>query len=563
MRKNSAMVLSEKIIVFGVLNSQKDYSDAILKANKINSTRGPFSALILFVTSVDFCSNFVTPDIQTYILVDRTNVFNKHSKALEEKTTLLIHENVTILDTNFGVLKTKQGINLAWFQGADNDVSINEAIESFKKFAPIDIFLSKYYPKDIFKGVRDIDEDGKKFFYCHDTEMVTKAITPRYHFVSHIKDRNNLGKILKNISTFCERPPYYSSPSFFSNYQESDLTKKDSFIICRFVSLAPFSLLSNLQKSLSRFHYSFVLRLPYTNDLCSKESIIDKNSDLFITQSPFINGKRNSPDDDLNFSNKRMRVFKDVNKRIDVQPQDCFLCLANPDVTTHLIVSISENTYLTLARGPLLTPGGRHVLIAPLFHVAKLENIKGNLNTNEEILKCNVLNEQKKYVSSLLNTYFSETVLSSQLVVAFEFSREKNIHIHMQVVALPNGDTNTLKNLFIKSAKNLNYPDFQILNENNNKDFHESDYLSVKIYSKSNFNQKNTDPAVDMILEITKKFSNFDLQFPRKILAEYITSLEDQNIDISNWKKCVQSQKKEKQDSDAFKILFSEKEIKN
>mgnify|MGYP000956885700 CR=1 FL=1 len=170
-----------------------------------------------------------------------------------------------------------------------------------------------------------------------------------------------------------------------------------------------------------------------------------------------------------------------------------------------------------------------------------------------------------KYVLSLLKTYFSETILSSQLVVTFEFSREKNIHIHTQVIALTKGDPEVLKTLFIKSAKNMEYPDFQMLNEDQSDDFYESDYLKIEMYSKSNFNKGNNDPVVGMVLGIAEYSSNFDLQFPRRGIADYIKSIEGQykSEHIENWKKCVQSQKQEEQATNEFKILFSKNDFAN
>ncbi len=49
------------------------------------------------------------------------------------------------------------------------------------------------------------------------------------------------------------------------------------------------------------------------------------------------------------------------------EPEDesnCWFCLANPNVETHLITSIATETYLALAKGPILPT--QHVLIIPI-----------------------------------------------------------------------------------------------------------------------------------------------------------------------------------------------------
>ncbi len=63
-------------------------------------------------------------------------------------------------------------------------------------------------------------------------------------------------------------------------------------------------------------------------------------------------------------------------------PSECFFCLSNPNLTTHLITSIANNTYLTTARGPLSTSTTYpsllfpyHILIIPLSYSLILHSI--------------------------------------------------------------------------------------------------------------------------------------------------------------------------------------------
>ena len=48
---------------------------------------------------------------------------------------------------------------------------------------------------------------------------------------------------------------------------------------------------------------------------------------------------------------------------------ECWFCLSNPKVEKHLIVSIGENCYVTLAKGPIRSEFGSHLLIMPIAHL--------------------------------------------------------------------------------------------------------------------------------------------------------------------------------------------------
>lgn len=49
---------------------------------------------------------------------------------------------------------------------------------------------------------------------------------------------------------------------------------------------------------------------------------------------------------------------------------ECWFCLSNPQVEKHLVVSIGETSYVTLAKGPLRPEYSSHLLIMPITHVA-------------------------------------------------------------------------------------------------------------------------------------------------------------------------------------------------
>src|SRR6202012_6067357 len=60
-----------------------------------------------------------------------------------------------------------------------------------------------------------------------------------------------------------------------------------------------------------------------------------------------------APEDDRH-QNRRPR--KRQQRQPPPGPDQCFFCLSNPSIATHLITSIGNESYLTTAKGPLPTP---------------------------------------------------------------------------------------------------------------------------------------------------------------------------------------------------------------
>lgn len=50
-------------------------------------------------------------------------------------------------------------------------------------------------------------------------------------------------------------------------------------------------------------------------------------------------------------------------QKLDTHTQDCWFCLSSPDVKVHLLMAISDHSYVALARGGVVD---MHVLIIPI-----------------------------------------------------------------------------------------------------------------------------------------------------------------------------------------------------
>src|SRR5690606_9346089 len=99
-------------------------------------------------------------------------------------------------------------------------------------------------------------------------------------------------------------------------------------------------------------------------------------------------------------------------------------CLSNPDIEKHLIISIGNEVYLTLAKGAI-TPN--HILIIPIEHQS---SIFGSYKKLEM--------EAYQYKKALVDC-FSKL---NQSVVFWErsmvgYHSEDRLHAHLQAIPIP------------------------------------------------------------------------------------------------------------------------------
>jgi diadenosine tetraphosphate (Ap4A) HIT family hydrolase len=95
----------------------------------------------------------------------------------------------------------------------------------------------------------------------------------------------------------------------------------------------------------------------------------------------------------------------------------CWFCLSSPDVATHLVVSVGEQCYCALAKGPIMQG---HVLLLPVEHYPSTVSLPGD-----------TLIEMQKYKQALRTTYESQ----GNTIIAFEryIQLRAGTHAHLQV----------------------------------------------------------------------------------------------------------------------------------
>lgn len=95
----------------------------------------------------------------------------------------------------------------------------------------------------------------------------------------------------------------------------------------------------------------------------------------------------------------------------------CWFCLSSPDVGTHLVVSVGEQCYCALAKGPIMQG---HVLVLPIEHFPSTVSLPDD-----------TIAEMRKYKNALRACYESQ----GSTIIVFEryIQLRAGTHAHLQV----------------------------------------------------------------------------------------------------------------------------------
>jgi hypothetical protein len=394
-----------------------------------------------------------------------------------------------------------------------------------------DILLTAMWPADVWKN----SSKGKEMQVGAGTAPssqtiaeLCEALKPRYHFAM-------------SPDNFCfEREP------FFPEAAEED--KDKGIAITRFISLAPWA---NAAKAKSM--YAFTL---------NREAIVTPPPGSTIT--PFFKpAPKKRTADQAEFSrfghahdhdNRRRKHRRE--RSPPPGPDRCFFCLSNPNLPTHMVCSVGEDTYLATAKGPLPSaetfkkqgldfPG--HFIITPLTHAASLSAAA----VGEDEAK-KTFQEMKRYRESLQGMVSS---LSKRKLgaVTWEINRARNIHVHWQFLPVPAAlvSKGLVEAGFRVLAEDMKLGKFTV------KDFDtadevEGDYIRVWIWAEEDNEEGGKVVGKSLLLQFDEGI-RFDLQYPRKVMAKLL-GLEDRTF----WQDVVQTEGEESADVAAFRKAFKE-----
>ncbi|KAI9048315.1 hypothetical protein LZ554_008109 [Drepanopeziza brunnea f. sp. 'monogermtubi'] len=349
------------------------------------------------------------------------------------------------------------------------------------------------------------------------------ALKPRYHFST-------------TPTFFYEREPFFFPPT---------AENPDVKPITRFISLAAHG---NAKKQKSLYAFSL-------------QKTTEPNAVLPVgtTASPFQSRpkKRHALDTDPysrfgghdnGYRNKRHRGPRQP----PPGPGQCFFCLSNPQLATHLISTLGEDSYITIAKGPLTTattnaehginyPG--HALIIPLTHSPTIALIPDEDNSQEKTYA-----EMTRFKEALQNMVAKDS--KNKLgAVTYEISRASGIHTHWQFI--PISEDTIRKGLveaaFRVEAENLKYPAFETRDPGIGKD--DNDFFRAWIWSPPSEAEPQGSTKC-----LTLPFDNslrFNIQFGRTVLAKLL-GLEKR----IQWRDCEQTVEEETKDINAFKAAF-------
>ena len=432
--------------------------------------------------------------------------------------------------------KTSDGVRIVALGGAlDPNVTGDSLKDKFGPFysendakilrgaKTADILLTSQWPTHI-RAVSKVEFDEELQPESQDCIAgLCEALRPRYHFST-------------SDSAFYEREPFTQSH------------EGDDVQITRFISLAAFG-----NSSKSKWVYAFSLD-PTAAPLTAVPT--------GVTSSPFAAMEKKRPSqtepsqyryasDEHNYhSHDRPRKRKRHEQHEPLKQEQCFFCLSNPNLATHIIASIGDESYLTTAKGPLTTrntfsslPFSGHMLLIPLSHSPTLSLIADPDSRKKTI------EEMHHYRDAMQNML--KSLSSTELgAVTWEISRSSGFHVHWQWIpcALSIIQKGLIEAAFKVEAENLKYPGFYPSKPTSRdpdvSHDDEGDYFRVMVWNSEDGKDK------EMRLPLDSSFK-FDVQFGRRVMSKLLR-LEDR-ID---WHDCGQSHEDEVADVEEFKAAF-------
>lgn len=442
--------------------------------------------------------------------------------------------NLTILGRKVSI-KTSEGFRIVAIGGVHVDEQDELATE----------FTATYSDKDVeavAKGLPDADilitsdwpadvRTGSKAKYTGEAPQGRQSIAdlcatakPRYHF--------------STSEGFYEREPFFhSGPS--------------PRPVTRFLSLAPFG---NTTKQKWIYAFSLEPSAPPPTNLppdCTaspltsgKKRKLDSQADSYNSFRYAANGTGATHHERDHGRHKRQRN----NQAPPPRPQDCYFCLSNPNCETHMIASIGEDVYLTIAKGPLTMrstfpslgfPG--HILLIPLQHSPTMSSI-ADAETRQKTTA--ELQRYRGALQKMLVNKSKDAEGRSQLgAVTWEISRNGGVHLHWQFLPVPVDmiARGLVEAAFDVEAENLSYPKFA-KSTREMAEAEEGDFMKVMIWSEA--------LRKDVVLPLDKSF-RFDLQFGRRVLGKLL-GLESR----THWRDCAQTAAEEEADAGALKDAF-------
>ncbi|VDN06227.1 unnamed protein product [Thelazia callipaeda] len=531
-------VTSLKILVCGDVNG---HFDALLKrVNNVNKKSGPFDML--------FCvGEFFGPDkesnervmfgevempISTYILGILRFVPAKLIKIMKAgpcspSTSQFYPEdgkeyaaNLTYLGKR-GILNTTGGLQVAYlsgiegagdlpFQFSQNDVDdLLTYVKASTGFLGLDLLFTSMWPAQISKfstNCPKIDVEGSSIL-----SQLAAGLKPRYHFAG--------------MGTHYERTPY----------RNHRLLQEAAQHVTRFIGLAPvnnpdkdkwlyaFSItpIRKLSRTELTLQPANATEFPYMEILAQ---MILKKRETAQQSTPdkqqyFFDMSVEVDDEDDRGGKRRRRNENSVQPKIQ---QPCWFCLSNVDAEQYLVISVSNESYLAMPKGPLVDD---HTMILSIGHIQSI--VAASQAVRDDI---------KKYKDTLTLIYNR----CNKVPVFFE-RNYKTQHLQLQVVPVPKSRAKSLRISFLNAARVKNIEMVSLKEDEEIWDVVNEGipYFIVELPDGTRL--------------YSSKMSGFPLQFGREVLAGPALLDCEEKID---WHQCQLDKDEQTKLVDQLKLAF-------
>lgn len=213
-------------------------------------------------------------------------------------------------------------------------------------------------------------------------------------------------------------------------------------------------------------------------------------------------------------------------------PAPCWFCLSSPEVESHLVVSIADHSYVTLAKGPLISS---HVLILPIEHFPNMLSLPSD-----------ALDEITKYKTALKKVYEKEG--KRALIFERYMQLRAGTHAHVQVVPVPEDKVERIEGTFQEAAQRAGFS-MQLIGPGSSQSVADA---VKKVSLGGNYFTVEMPTGSYLVYGITPG-DNFPLQFGREVVAE-ILGLPER----ADWKACKLTKEEEVKLVEDFKQKFEE-----
>lgn len=440
------------------------------------------------------------------------------------------------------VTKTSDGIRIVVLGGLSTENNPEGAQQLIEQRHPIhtiedarslrgansaDILVTSIWPAGIWNGSKAALEPAQQNAVqsSHAVAELCAALKPRYHLSASPGD------------FFYEREPFLHPPDEVS----------EAKAVTRFISMAPFG-----NEAKAKAMYAFSLN--------RTDTVVPPG----ITSSPLTFSQPKRARDDESYSrfggNRRAgdrHGRRGKRRRLSPPPgpDKCYFCLSNPNISAHMCCSIGDESYITTAKGPLLAPASMaehgvkfpgHLIIIPLAHAATIPSLGPTHEPSSDAVRTH--NEMTRFRESL-QTMISTTSSHKLGSVTWEISRERNVHLIWQLIAVPADmiQKGIAEAAFRVEAENQGYPAFQTRDLSLEEQARYGDFFRLWLWAADG----EAEAGAKSLLMPLAPGMRFDLQFGRRVLAKLL-GLEKRFV----WQDCAQTIEEETQDVEAFRQAF-------